>query len=329
MIEPLSLKALEPPARPAPDMQAGTLGKLVFSTLKGPKPLVQLGRPAPEPGPHRCTSSAAIQKLEAGEMNEHLVLSVVEDGLLLLLHIADMASVLPQLPPAEQPFFLSKQQQLIGALVYILNVFVGRRTALFSALLRVSKGRLFLARCLGLLPLEQRSALLVFCLSHAPLLRALPQDDARTRQLNMALVRGCGSVVGTSALSLLQAVGAAHTAQADFHGFASSPWGAAVLAELLGALLRSRPPAGSWEPVVAGLMEALAPLLPAMASVVAREEALPLVTLIYHLSLLVSKQQLDVLVLMVRPLLGGVRSRPGFGQSSAPQLKLLLEKLGL
>jgi hypothetical protein len=103
---PVCLEALEPPARPAPDMQAGTLGKLAFSTLKGPKPLVHLGRPAPEAGPHRCTSSAALQKLERGELNVHLVLSVVEDALLLVLQIADMASVLPQLPAAEQVFFV-------------------------------------------------------------------------------------------------------------------------------------------------------------------------------------------------------------------------------
>ncbi len=328
MIPFFCFKALEPPARPAPDMQTGTLGKLAFSTLKGPKPLVHLGRPVPEAGPHRCTSSAAIQKLEAGEINAHLLLSVVEDGLLLLLQIADMAGVLPQLPPAEQPFFLSKQQQLVGALVYILNVFVGRRSSLFPSLVRMSKGRLFLSRCLSSLPLEQRSALLAFCLSQAPLLAALPQDDLRTRQLSLALVRGCGGVVGTSALSLLQSVGAAFAVQQEFHSFACSPWGAAVLAELLGAVLRSRPPAGVWEPVIAGLFEALAPLFLAMASVIAREDALPLVTLLFHLSLLASQQQLSVLVSLIRPLLSTVRSRPGFN-NSAPQLKLLLEKIGL
>jgi hypothetical protein len=325
---PICLEALEPPARPAPDMQAGTLGKLAFSTLKGPKPLVHLGRPVPEAGPHRCTSSAAIQKLEAGEVNAHLLLSVVEDGLLLVLQIADMASVLPQLPPAEQPFFLSKQQQLVGALVYILNVFVGRRSALFASLVRMSKGRLFLSRCLASLPLEQRSALLLFCLSQASLLISLPHDDPRTRALSMALVRGCGSVVGTTALSLLQAVGQAFVSQQDFHLFACSPWGAAVLAELLGAVLRSRPPAGVWEPVVAGLFEALSPLLQSMASVIARDEALPLIALVLHLSLLISKQQNALLGSLVRPLLVGVRAKPTFS-NAAPQLKQLLEILGL
>lgn len=145
---------------------------------------------------------------------------------------------------------------------------------------------------------------------------ALP-DDARTRALRLSIVRGCGALVGTrfvfslnrrkgsdlffcSALSLLQSVGAAFAQQADFLGFAGTPWGAAVrkkeekedlfslvwtkvLAELLGAVVRSRPAAGAWEPVVAGLFEALAPLLPAAASLVAdRPERFLLVCVFYY-----------------------------------------------
>jgi hypothetical protein len=323
---PVCLEPLEPPARPPPDMQAGTLGKLAFSTLKGPKPLVQLGLPAPETGPARATSSRALALLEAGRGGTHALLSVLEDAQLLALQVADMASVLPQLPPAEQPYFLGKQQQLVGALVYILNVFVARRedgSCLFGAVVRLAKGRQLLGRCLGALPLEQRSALLLFCVSQAPLLAALP-DDSRTRGLHAALVRGCGAVAGPLALALLQAAGQAWTRQADFAAWAAGPFGAAVLAEALGALARARPPAGSWEGVVAGLLDALFPALPQLA---AREPDHPAIALLAHLVLLLPPPQLAAFAAAVRPVLADARVR--YEGRLTPPLRALLERLAL
>ncbi len=344
---PVCLEPLEPPARPPPDMQAGTLGKLAFSTLKvrgragevlcsrqssdlfsckGPKPLVQLSLPAPETGPARATASRALGLREAGSGGSHALLSALEDAQLLALQIADMASVLPQLPPAEQPYFLGKQQHLVGALVYILNVFVARRedgSCLFGAVARLGKGRQLLARCLGALPLEQRSALLLFCLSQAPLLAALP-DDARTRTLHAALVRGCGAVAGPLALALLQAAGQAWARQADFAAWAGAPFGAAALAELLRALLRARPPAGSWEGVVAGLFDALHPALPALA---AADPEHPALGLLANLATLLSQQQLAVLTTAVRPALADARLR--HATPMTPQLRQLLERLAL
>lgn len=321
---PVSLEPLEPPARPAPDMQAGTLGKLAFSTLKGPKPLVQLGLVAPEPGPHRCTSSRGIQLLEAGNRSNHAILSVIEDGHLLALEIADMASVLPQLPAAEQPYFLGKQQHLVGALVFILNVFVARRedgSCLFGAVVQLSKGRQLIARCLASLPLEQRSALLLFCLSQASLLGELPADD-RTRSLHAAIVRGCQSAVGSLALSLLQAAGQAFVRQSDFAAWAASPFGSAVVGELMGSLIRAPPPSGTWEGVVGGLFDALLPALPTLA---AKDPEHRAIALLLHLSLLLPPPQLAALASVTREPLTEAKAK--YAGRMTPALKQLLERL--
>lgn len=323
---PICLEPLEHPARALPDMQAGTLGKLAFSTLKGPKPLVQLNQQTPEPGPHRFTSSKAIQLLEAGQVNAHVMLSVLEDGLVLALQIGDMAGVLPQLPAQEQGYFLNKQQHLVGALVYILNVFVARRedgSCLFPAMVKISKGRQLVVRCLSVLPLEQRSALLLFCLSQVQLLASLPAD-ARTRALHTALARSCGTVVGSMTISLLQAVGQAFSRQADFADWAASEFGASVLGELLGSLLRARPPPGTWEPVAAGLVDAL---MPGMAGLAALDPAHRAIQLLLNVSYVASPQQVLIFTSLVRPVLADARVR--YAVKMTLPMKQLLERLSL
>ena len=293
---PICLEPLDHPVRPEGDMFVGVLGKIPFSSIKAPRPIVQLqGR---KDGVLNATASVAIQALEQGNPNKHAFLSVIEDGLLLVIHLSDMSSITPQLPAAEQPYFFMKQQHIIAKLVYILNVLVVKKesqdTSYFGEVLSFSKGRRFIGQCLGVLPLEQRMALLLVCLSNSALFCTFPEDDQRTRSLYAAVGKACSSLMIGPAVGALVAMSQGFKEMDSFASFVCSRYGAMVTACLLGCARKSleNDPhvtiPSQWPSVINGLFEALSKSFVTMTTC---EETHPSWTVLWHMCVLVSPPQ--------------------------------------
>ena len=322
---PICLEPLEPPARSVPaELSVGVLGKMVFSSLKRPRPLLQLdGTPPPRvaPEPERMGSSAAVCAVESGSWTRRDLLAVCEDGLLLALLLADLGAVVPQLPSHEQPMYLARQQALVAALVNLLNPCMA--SSVLAALLGLSKGRQLLARCLQTLPGPQRLALLCVLLGSA---QELPLEDARLPQ---AILQVCGSsLTANEALQALQALAQAFSAAALFATFVGSKLGAALLAALLASVRRGPPPATAhWQPVFAGLLAALLPSLPLLCAPGADH---PIWTALLHLLVLAGpSREGQVLRSALAPPLSEAYQRFGSSADLSVPLTQLLEKAGV
>lgn len=263
---PICLEPLEHPMRPEGDMFVGVLGKIPFASLKSPKPIVSL--PGAHDGVLNPTGSRAIRALESGgaAATRGALLSVVEDGLVLALHLADIGAIIPQLPHSERAYFLNKQQQIIASLVYILNVFVVRRPeggSLFTALLQVAKGRKLVVRCLACLPAEQKLALLLVCLSNVGAIAA------HYVELEAALTVECAGRSVASAVSGLVALSQGFTQLSDFTAFVCSGLGASLLGGLLHSVrigLEHAPATApaQWPAIFAGLFDSVTGVLPTL-----------------------------------------------------------------
>lgn len=292
--KPIALEPLEHPIRPEGDMFVGVLGKIAFSSIKCPKPILQL--PGHQDSVLKATSSKSIRALESGSTDSHAFLSVVEDGLIVVLHLMDMASVVPQLPHSEQAYFVAKQQQIVANLVYVLNVFVARRPipegSFFPRLISLSKGRKLISRSLGALPVEQRMALLLVCLSHASLINDLP-EDLSTRSLRYTIGQVCSSFpIIAPAISGLMAVSQGFRQAAAFAQFCTSRFGALIVSNLLFCVRRAFendpqvvvPP--QWAVVLNGLYDALASSFLRMLQV---DPDHPSLSLLNHMYVLLSQ----------------------------------------
>lgn len=305
---PVCLEPLDHPARPEGDMFVGVLGKIPFASLKSPKPLVVL-----EDVPHgqlNATTSRAIQALERGVGTHKALLSVIEDGLVLALHLADMAAVVAQLPHSERAPFVTKQQQIVASIVFILNVFVLRRPggSYFGQVVAVGKGRLLVARCLKVMPGDQKLALLLVCLAHAHTLTASAtagEEDV----LVQAISSECATLFVGPAVSGVVAVSQEFTRIELFTAFAVSPVGARLLGQLLHSVLlalsegQAGPP--QWPAIFQGLMDAVLPVVPELAAqALAVSTPTPALRLLVALAGLASPAQRLLLVNAVGSLQG-------------------------
>jgi hypothetical protein len=256
--------------------------------------------------------------LENGPWNRLHLLSVCEDGILLTLQLADLASVVPQLPSEEQPFFLSKQQELVTSLVSLLNVVVGANV--FTALLQLAKGRLLLGRCLQTLPLQQRHALLLVCLGAAEQLAALPADE---KVLRTAVLQVCNHCMGDPGVGAIHALAQAFASPEAFTAFVGTSLGAALMAALLGGLRRGPPIQPQvWEPVLRGLLDCLVPVLPQLC---ASPPEHPVYAMLLHLLWMSGPVHGLLLSGAMRGPVGEAKSR--FGDDVPPNVVLLAEKL--
>ncbi len=313
---PICLEPLEHPMRPEGDMFVGVLGKIPFASLKSPKPMVSL--PGTHDGVLNPTGSRAIRALESGgaAASRAALLSVVEDGLVLALHLADISAIIPQLPPSERAYYLSKQQQIIASLVYILNVFVVRRPeggSLFTALLQIAKGRKLVVRCLACLPAEQKLALLLVCLSNVSAIAA------HYVELERALTVECTSRSVGSAVSGLVALSQGFTQLSDFTDFVCSTLGANLLGGLLHSVrvgLEHAPNTApsQWPAIFSGLFDSVTGVLSVLLASSGEAEW----RFLLELATLASPAQRAVIA-------SAVRAAPGLQSAHATALK---HKLG-
>lgn len=258
---PICLEPLDHPLRPEGDMFVGVLGKIPFASLKSPKPIVAL-----EDAPHnqfKATTSRAIRALENNCPNRNALFHVIEDGLLLALHLSDLTETIVQLPHSERAPFVAKQQQTVASLVYILNVFVLRRPQgpYFPSLLHVSKGCKWLTRCLSCLPREQKTALILVCLSSVSVFPE--QVDA---SLVEALRRECVLLPIENAVGGLITLSQAFSSLQAFQQWTVSKLGPLFLGSLLQSihsnLENSVAAPKEWPAVYQGLFESVSAVLP-------------------------------------------------------------------
>ena len=311
-----------------PELNVGVLGKMVFSSLKRPRPLLQLDGTPPArcaPSPERFGTSDAVAAIESGNWTRRHLLQACEDGLLLALLLADLGSVVPQLPSHEQPVYLARQQSLVSALVRVLNPCVA--PGVLPAVLQLGKGRQLLARSLLTLPGPQRLALLSVLLGAAQLLATLPADE---RRLTQAVLQVCGSGVlpAVQALQGLNALARAFTSAQAFAAFVAEPLGAALLAALLASVRRGpMPPPEVWQPALTGLLGAL---LPSLAVLCAPGPDHPIWAALLHLMVLAAPGPEGTMLrgALVVPLTAA-RDRFGQGAELPVSLVQLFEKTGI
>lgn len=271
---PICMEPLDHPARPEGDMFVGVLGKIPFASLKSPKPIVVL-EDAPC-GQLKATSSRAIRTLENNVPSRNALLHVIEDGLLLALHLSDLTDTIAQLPHSERAPFAAKQQQVIASLVYILNVFVLRRPqgSYFPSLFHVNKGCKFLRRCLLCLPREQKTALLLVCLSAVGTIPEQP-DDALIETLRCE----CLFLPVENAVAGLVALSQAFASLQAFQSWASTKTGSILLGSLLQCVRNGidgglRVP-NEWPAVFHGFFESVLAVLPRVLDRAKEDDADP------------------------------------------------------
>lgn len=324
---PICMEPLDAPPRTVPpELNVGVLGKIVFSSLKRPRPLVQIDVPTSQAGPERLGSSPAVAALDSGTWQRRHLLEACEDGLLLALLLADLGSVVPQLPSHEQPVFLAQQQALVAALVQVLNACVG--PSVLPSLLQISKGRQLLARSLQILPVAQRLATLMVLLRAVPLLLALP-PSALAAHLAPVLLATCNSLATPSALDALHTFARVFPSAPAFADAMATPFGAAILASLLAALRRgAAPPAAQWEPILIGLLNSVVPSLPSILPGVNQDH--PIFAAVLHLFVLGGQEKAQWMVGSITAPLAMARDSFAAKKVDLPApLAQLLVKVGL